>query len=297
MERYIQEGGIILLTMPINENVIKYIQGFSNPFLDKFFQAITMLGEQYIFVTIMVIIFWSVNKKLGYRLAFVCLTSMVINIILKDSFMVLRPIGEEGIRSLRIETATGYSFPSGHTQIVATLWITLMLYTKKNFVYINGTIIIILVGISRIYLGVHRPMDVIGAIIIAVVWVFICNAFINYVESGNKKSLLLFIIIPIFIGMLFTNFTDYFKMTGILIGIYIGYLIEPKHIAFENTGKYIMQIFKIVIGLGLLLVLESTLELIFLKRIFSDFIRYLLMGLWVTIGAPLIFNKIEATVY
>lgn len=278
---------------PINEEIIKSIQNFSNPFFDKFFQIITMMGEEYVLVVLMVIIFWCVNKELGYRLGFICLTSIIINTIVKDLFMVTRPIGEEGIRSLRIETATGYSFPSGHTQIVSTLWVTLMLYIKKNWIYVTGTIIIILVGISRLYLGVHRPVDVLGGVIIAVIWVIICNALLHYAEKDNKKYLLLFILIPIIIGMFFTKSPAYYKIEGIFIGFYVGYLIEPKYIEFDVKGKYNKQLVKIVIGLGIFFILKITLKNIFMQTLITDLLRYFMLGLWLTIGAPLVFKKIK----
>jgi len=283
----------VWLTSPINEEIIKYIQRFSNPFLDKFFQGITMMGEQYFFIILTVIIFWCINKELGYRIGFVCLTSIVINIIAKNSFMVPRPIGEQGIRSLRIATATGYSFPSGHTQSVATLWFTLMLYIRKAWVYIAGTVIIILVGISRLYLGVHRPVDVLGGAIIALICVLISNTLLEYAEKKNKKYLLFFIILPIVIGLGFTSLPEYYKMAGILIGFYAGYVVEPKYIGFNVKGKLGKQIFKVVIGLGIFLILESILKGILPKIIISDLLRYIILGLWLTLGAPLIFNRIK----
>jgi len=211
--------------------------------------------------------------------------------------MVPRPIGEQGIRSLRIETATGYSFPSGHTQIVSTLWFTLMLYIRKIWVYITGTIIIILVGISRLYLGVHRPVDVLGGVIIASICVLISNKLLAYAESNNKKHLLLFIIVPIVIGIGFTSSPEYYKMVGILIGFYVGYTFESKYIGFNVKERWGKQLLKLLIGLGIFLFLESTLKGIFPKTNASDLIRYLLLGLWLTIGAPLTFNKIKALLY
>src|SRR5690554_3486361 len=97
-------------------DIIRAVQSIHNPFLDAFFEGITILGEEIFIVPLLLIIFWSVNKKFGEILAFTVFTSYLLNNALKEFFSFERPIGEDGIRTLRPETATGKSFPSGHTQ-------------------------------------------------------------------------------------------------------------------------------------------------------------------------------------
>ena len=146
--------------------ILRNIQSIANPFLDKLFELITICGEQLVLISIMCIIYWAIDKKFGEYLAYSVLTSVLLNNSIKDIFKMKRPIGEEGIRTLRAETATGYSFPSGHTQGTASFYGAIAIYLKKRIYYIISTIIILLIGFSRLYLGVHYPKDVIvGAIL------------------------------------------------------------------------------------------------------------------------------------
>ena len=126
--------------------ILKYIQSFSNPILDSFFEIVTMLGEDLFFIFVIAIFYWCFNKNLGYKLAFIYLTSGTINTMIKEIIKFPRPIGYEGIRSIRVETAGGYSFPSGHTQQTTSLFTTLMIVFKKKWRYFVGIISMLLVA-------------------------------------------------------------------------------------------------------------------------------------------------------
>ena len=96
--------------------ILKAIQSIANPFFDTLFQGITILGEQTVIIVAIALIYWAINKRLGVFIAYSTLTNTLVNGAIKGVFNRKRPIGEPGIRSLRTHTATGYSFPSGHTQ-------------------------------------------------------------------------------------------------------------------------------------------------------------------------------------
>ena len=154
--------------------ILRHIQSISNPFFDFLFQLITICGEQIVLIVIISIIYWALDKKFGEYIAYSVLTSVLVNNAIKDIFKLKRPIGEEGIRTLREETATGYSFPSGHTQGAASFYGSMAIYMKKKAMYIIATIMIVLIGFSRLYLGVHYPKDVIVGAILGVLTAWIC---------------------------------------------------------------------------------------------------------------------------
>ena len=122
--------------MEFELNIIRSIQSIASPFLDGLFQLITMFGEEAILIPLIAVIYWTFNKKMGEYIAYSSLTSVLINGAVKDVFKAKRPIGEPGIRSLRVETATGYSFPSGHTQTATTFWTSLMIIFRQKWMYI-----------------------------------------------------------------------------------------------------------------------------------------------------------------
>ncbi|MCY6369047.1 phosphatase PAP2 family protein [Clostridium ganghwense] len=280
------------LTNDINIKIIKFIQSFSNPILDRFAELITMMGEEAFFILVIAILFWCVNKKFGYRLGFTLLSSMILNGAIKGTLKVPRVFGTEGIRTLRIETATGYSFPSGHTQGVTTFWTSVMSNLKRRWTYVVGIIIIILVGLSRIYLGVHRPVDVIGGIIFALIWVVVANKIFDYLEySGNKEILLIFII-PIIIGLFVFKGHDYYTVSGTVTGFVIGYIIETKYIKFNEKASVLGNILKLILGIAVVLLIKVGLKKILPGYLISDFIRYVFIALWMTVGAPYLFKKL-----
>jgi membrane-associated phospholipid phosphatase len=273
--------------------VIKFIQSFHNGFFDQLFPLITMLGEDYFFMAMVALIYWCINKGFGYRLGFAYLSNGVINSAIKETFQVPRPFQRDTtLRVLRPETAGGYSFPSGHTQCSASFWTSMMIAIKSKWIYIAGTILIILVGISRMYLGVHTPQDVLVGAVIGVAWVFVSNKMFDYAEKTGRKTIFLVFIIPAIIGMFIFRTIDYYKVAGTVISFYIGYLIETNYINFQVKTVLWKQIVKFVLGMAILLAIKVLLKPILPEGMIGDFIRYFAMGAWVTVAAPLFFKHV-----
>ena len=272
--------------------IIKVIQSIHNNILDNFAQGITMLGEQYFYFLFLVIVFWHIDKRFGYKLGFVLISNGIINGAIKDIVNARRPIGVEGVRSLRIETATGNSFPSGHSQGAAAFWFLLMREFKKRWLYILGTVLMIIIGLSRIYLGVHWPKDVAVGLIIGIAWVYIGGKIFDYSVEKNNKHILLFFILPSLIGLLLFKSSDYLKAVAIGMGFYIGYAIEDKYVQFEEEAIPKIQVLKFLIGASGLLIIMVYFKKLMPKGNINDFIRYSLLGIWITAGAPFIFTRI-----
>lgn len=273
--------------------ILKYIQSFSNPILDSFFEIVTMLGEDLFFIFVIAIFYWCFNKNIGYKLAFVYLTSGAINTMIKEIVKLERPIGYEGIKSSRLHTAGGYSFPSGHTQKSTSLFTTLMIECEKKWFYFTGVLGMLLVGLSRMYLGVHWPIDVIGGLVIGILCTIFVIKIFEWSKDKGDPRLLGLLVIPMIICLLFFYTAVCYKNVGALTALWFGYIIEDKYINYVTKARWWKQILKLVIGyLGLILIKEYFMNLLPLN-IYSDFFRYALMGLWITVISPLIFRALS----
>ena len=271
--------------------ILRHIQSISNPFFDFLFQLITICGEQIVLIVIISIIYWALDKKFGEYIAYSVLTSVLLNNAVKDIFKMKRPIGEEGIRTLREKTATGYSFPSGHTQSSASFYGAMAIYLKKKAMYIIATIMIILIGFSRLYLGVHYPKDVIVGGILGVLTSLICYKLYNRFEN---KMLLYVITFIVFIPALtFAHSADFIKGMGTYLGFVIGMYIEKKYVNFSIEGSTTVKVIRVLLGILILLVLQVGLKAIFPSETIFSFIRYALIS-FVGIGIyPMIFKKFK----
>ena len=277
--------------MEFELNIIRAIQSIANPFFDVLFQFITMFGETAILIPIISIIYWTVNKRMGEYIAYASLTSVLVNGAIKDIFKAKRPIGEPGIRSLRVETATGYSFPSGHTQGTAAFWSAMAIYLKNNFMYVFASIIIILVAISRLYLGVHYPKDVLFGAIFGVITSYVTYKLFSKVKNKNALYFGTFLVfIP---ALLYANSADFIKGLGTYLGFAVGIYIEKKYVNFSVEGKTVEKIWRVIIGLAIIIILKSGLKVIFPSGAVFQFIRYFIIVFFGIGIYPMTFKKIK----
>ena len=277
--------------MEFELNIIRAIQSIANPFLDGLFQFITMFGEEAILIPLIAVIYWAFNKRMGEFIAYASLTSVLVNGAIKDIFKAKRPIGEPGIRSLRVETATGYSFPSGHTQGTASFWSAIAIYLKNNYMYAISALIIILVAISRLYLGVHYPKDVLFGAIFGILTSSIAYKLFNKVN--NKIGLYFGTFIVFMPVLLYAHSADFIKGMGTFLGFALGIYVEKKYVNFSVEGKSANKILRVVIGLAILILLKVGLKAVFPNKLVFHFLRYFIIVFFGIGLYPAIFKKLK----
>lgn len=278
--------------MNIQVEILKFIQSFKNPILNILFLTITISTEIPVVLIVASILYWCVNKKYGERLLFALIGNVALNTGVKEFFKVQRPIGVDGIESMRVSTATGYSFPSGHTQIGTAFWVSMMSIFKNKYLYIFGPIIFLVIGVSRLYLGVHWPIDVLFGWIFGIIFTLICNYIMSKVEKNKKYRYFNLIIIPMILWMFIVNSTKYVKMLGLLSGYIIGYIIEKEYVNFNVNVNLKLKIFRYIFGLISLGAIYLILKLIMPLNYIGGFLRYFLLMIYAMDIAPLIFEKI-----
>lgn len=278
--------------MEFQAEIIRAIQSVASPALDVIFEVITFFGEQFFLLPVMLLIFWCVNKEMGYWLCWSsAFGSLAVNSV-KGIFHVERPIGYEGIRTLRAETATGYSFPSGHTQAAANFFTALAKAVNRKRFWVLAFAMPFLVGVSRLYLGCHWPMDV------AVSYVFgICLPLILwllYRQFAHHKAALFFVSALIFVPACFIkgDIMDFWKGFGLAFGLAFGAFIETKYIRFEMASGFRKNALRYSIGLVLVLGVYASMKLLLPEgNLVIAFIRYFAVSLTASAIWPALFKK------
>ncbi|MCL6487748.1 MAG: phosphatase PAP2 family protein [Alicyclobacillus mali] len=142
-------------------DLIVWLQSYHSAMLDRLAVAFSYLGNESFYFAALPVLMLAVDRVLGMRLAYVFFTSMYLNAWLKSYYHIARPIGVPGIRSGDIRSATGLSMPSGHAQGTMTFFTALALWLRRPVWILCAVLLSVAVGISRVYLGLHWPMDVV----------------------------------------------------------------------------------------------------------------------------------------
>lgn len=279
--------------MELQANILRFIQSFSVPTLDAFFMIITNFGSQIFYFLLFPYLFWQKDKKLGLYVASSLLLTMYLNVLLKEIIALPRPIDYPGIRSLFTQSALGHSFPSGHAQGSAAIWSMIIKFYNKTSTKILGIVLIFLVSFSRLYLGVHWPLDVIVGILLGLISSLIIYKSIktfNLPESFLLKLTLS--LLPLIFILTFPH-KDIGKYMGILSGIWTGSLSEDYFIGYQPKNKgFIRSLGKYFLGFAGSVALYKFVEFVLpLSGIFL-IVLYFVLGLWLTLGAPFVFAKL-----
>ena len=184
-----EEGGKKRMTpfMEWNLNCLRAIAELRTPLLDTLMQGVTELGGETLFMLFMLVVFWCVDKNKGYFLMLLCFTGTAVNQMLKITFCIPRPWvldpSFEIVESARAG-ATGFSFPSGHTQNAVAAYGGMFCITKKLWVRVVCMALALLIPFSRLYLGVHTPLDVGVSFLIG--WLLVLAFYPLLEEIGHR---------------------------------------------------------------------------------------------------------------
>ena len=288
--------------------LLSAIASIRSDMLNSVFSVITKLGEELIAILILCAIFWCIDKKLAYGIGISYFLSGLLVQGLKITFRIDRPwVQDKSFKPVdsAIETATGYSFPSGHTQSSSALFGTLGFSLKKNYQRILCFLVVLLVGFSRMYLGVHTLLDVGVSMVISLIMSYI---MVNYYgKKENQKQIVVPLILcliavttAVYALVLFSLNTisndyviDCLKAAGAGIGFASGMYIEKRFIVFSTKCRNIFQqIIKYILGIVGVLAVKEGLKLIIGTGPVVDTCRYILIGLFITAIYPYVIKKV-----
>ena len=312
--------------------VIKVIQRIESPELTVVMKFITALGSTYFYLPIILLIFWCIDEKKGLQLGILIIVSAWINSYIKDLLKHPRPFHMEPFLGLTFEPT--YGAPSGHAQMSLTFWPPVAIWfsiflTKKKpalmkpsfkwTIWASLILFILLMGFTRLYLGVHFPTDLflgwlIAGILVAL-W-FIPGPFL--MEKLSSAGIRAQNISAAAIALLMNGlYPEDRTLPALLLGFCVGYTLMKQRFPFSSREKINgkapgipVLVFRCLIGFAGMAVIYLALKLalpgegslfgnIFLWGEFSPFyelgrfIRYGLVGLWVSAGAPYVFQRMR----
>ncbi len=295
--------------------ILYFLEGIRNPVLDQLMLLITEMGFETVFLVIALWMYWCVDKKKGLYCLVVGFFGLEINQLLKMICRIPRPWVIDPnftIVERARKDAGGYSFPSGHTQIATGIFGSVARCGEK-ITRIFATTMILLVALSRMYLGVHTPADVGTSLLIGTVLVFVLYPVFFSADGKTEKRIR--IVFFIMIGFSFVvngyvfslntsivdeeNLADAVKTVstifGSILAIIAGYYIEKKYVQFEAKAPMKQQLIKYILGLAFILMIKSGLKMLFVATALPisvcDMIRYACMVLFAFVIWPLIFTK------
>lgn len=260
---------------------LRWIAGWRIPFLDALFGTLTYAGGEILFIVLAMTVLWCMDKKRGYYLLFCGLFGLTTIQILKMAFRIPRPwVLDPDFQIVENARAgaTGYSFPSGHTQTAVTLYGALAVSSRRKWMRIGGWVLCVLVAFSRMYLGVHTPLDVgvsfaIGICVVLATRVLTERLF----ASRNGLWILLGAALLLTLGNLLfvelyafpadvdaVNYQDAVKVAwqilGMVLGLAVAYAADRYGTHYRTETVWWGQILKVALGLGLMLGLRAALK-------------------------------------
>lgn len=299
-------------------DILYALEKIRTPFWNGVMSAVTQLGGEVIFIVAAVVVFWCVSKWEGYYLMTVAFCGTVLNQFLKLICRVPRPWVRDPnftiVESARAE-ATGYSFPSGHTQNAVGLFGGMARWGGRRWVRIGLTALALVIAFSRMYLGVHTPADVGVSLVLAAALVLglyplmrraqekprymgyvlaamlvVSGAFVVFVETCGFPA-------DMDAENLASGIGNAWKMLGAVAGMTLAWLLDRRYIHFETQAVWWVQVIKVAVGMALLLAIKSGLKAPLLALLghegLAGGVRYFLLVLVAGAIWPLVFRPMS----
>jgi len=291
--------------------ILHFFEKIRLPVLNEFMLLITEFGGEIAFLVTAIIVFWCVDKRHGYFIMSVGFLGTIISQFMKLWFRIPRPwVSDPDIAmEAAVGDAGGYSFPSGHSQCAVGTFGSLALTTRNKILRYAALAIAVLVPISRMYVGVHTPLDVGVGSALALVLIFAVRPLV-YSEKRWAMPVLIGIMVAVSaLHLCFVSFYHFpadvdvvnlihgrenaYTMAGCIVGMIVVYIVDEKWLQFSTKAVWWAQIIKVAGGLALVLLVKSGMKSM-LNGMFGELpgraVRYFLIVLVAGIIWPLTFR-------
>lgn len=270
--------------------IIRWLQEFRTPFLDAWFLFFTRLGDELFYTLWIPCLYWLADREKAHRLAVVFLASSWLNGLVKEWLALPRPGPELGV--LALAEAQGAGFPSGHAQGSLTAWGWLALEFRRPWLVALAVAMVLLISLSRLYLGVHFPADVVGGWALAAL-VMGTAAGVWGAGLGRRWPLAARVALgavgPLLLMPLQNNPTSE-RIVGFFIGLCTVGLAGLRYISYDPGGPAGRRLARATVGLAGLAAI-SVAARIWVPPGLPQVAAHVLAAAWVTAVAPLLFVR------
>ncbi len=268
---------------------ILWVQSLYPP-LDSFFKTLNLLQTEEFFLIALPIVWWCFDKRLGASLAVLFLLSDYAVRLLKGITNVTRPYdAQPQIRNL--DPQSDASFPSAGAMDTTVFWVYIAARHRTRILWILAIILVVLMSFTRVYLGVHYPLDVVASVLLGAAIIAVAQSARiadRIASSPRATQWALAIGVPLALALLRLN-AETAVTLGALLGFGIGAILEADWIRFQPRNSVSRQAAKIAIGLAVGLGIRLALKPLLPEGELFTMVRYAVIGLWMGVGAPLAF--------
>lgn len=295
------------------------------PQMEIFFHYVSEIGNFELYLFVITVVYWCLNKQLGRALAYVLGLSYTINSLLKHILSDPRPYWL--YPDIGLSTDDSYGVPSGHAQTATVFYGVIAIWLHRVWFWIFAIVMILLMAISRVYLGVHDLEDVLAGILVGIIILAGYYLWLRYVTErfANRilgQRLLVAVLVPLILSAIYVlillvleqpeasgpwtdlivaaekaSFENYASSAGVLLGLGIGFVLEVSRVRFLVDGSVWKRIARYLVGVVITLIIYAGLGLLLPDEPLAlaiplRFIRFLLVALWISYYAPWLYVRI-----
>ena len=213
-----------------------WLQARMSPLAVTVASLISMLGEHLAVTAVLGFLYWCYDKEYAKYVGLNAIAAVMWNPMVKNLVFRRRPYCDhESIRCLKpVEPeadiydlkAQGYSFPSGHSATAAATWVSMPLYRPHPVLTVLAVVLPLLVGVSRVCLGVHYPTDVLAGWALGLIAAFGVGKLQRLLP---RKLLYLLVLLSGVPGWFWCRSTDFYSAFGLLLGFVLAVPFEPAN--------------------------------------------------------------------
>lgn len=288
--------------------LLYFFEGLRRPWLDSLMLALTQLGDETAFLALALILFWCVDKRKGYYLMAVGILSTIASQFLKILCRIPRPWVRDPqftIVEAARSGAGGYSFPSGHSQASVGTFGSIAMTTRSRLVRWGCVALCVLVPLSRMYLGVHTPQDVLVGSGLSVLLLLVMRPVVLSLHDAKLPKLFLLFTALAVVYVLYLECYPFpadidaenlasarknaYTLLGSIAAMAVVCRADQAH-PFTTEAALPIQVLKAVGGIALVLLLQQglrwPLDTLFSGHLIARSVRYAIMVLFAGILWP-----------